>query len=168
MMNIGQVRVFVVRPALKQIGLWSEAAEELVMGTAMQESGFVHVRQLARRDGRRGPARGLFQMEPATHRSLWRHFLAYRKSLGKRVLELSVLNKPIPSVDELIFNLSYAAAMCRVKYYRIREPLPNAGDIREMARQYKRYYNTPAGAGTESAFKTNYRRMLMAEKRTPI
>jgi len=37
-------------------------------------------------------------------------------------------------------------------------PLPDAGDLGGLARYWKRYFNTPKGAGTAAGFIESYRR----------
>jgi len=61
-LDAGQLRMYVVRPVLRVMSAWSQPAEDLVMGTAAQESRLTYLRQLGG-----GPALGLWQMEPATH-----------------------------------------------------------------------------------------------------
>ena len=149
MLDIGQLRELVIRPALEALHLYSEAAEELVIGTAIQESGLRYLRQLGH-----GPALGLWQMEPATHDDLWLNFLAYRPDLANRVE--SLVAAPIPQA--LAGNLWYAAAMCRVHYYRAPEALPEAGDSEGQAALWKLRYNTPRGAGTVEEYLANWRK----------
>ena len=55
-------------------------------------------------------------------------------------------------VDQLVWNLAYATAMCRVHYLRVPRPLPDPGDIRAMGEYWKRHYNTPQGRGTADEF----------------
>ena len=50
--------------------------------------------------------------------------------------------------------------MCRVHYYRVSEALPEENDIEGMARYWKKYYNTPLGAGTEEEFIHNYKEYM--------
>ena len=52
----------VIRPALVKLRLQSPAAEALLLGTAVVESG---LSALVQAGG--GPALGLYQIEPATH-----------------------------------------------------------------------------------------------------
>ena len=52
-----QLRELVIRPALMEIELWSEAAEELVLGTAIVESRLSFIKQLGS-----GPAFGLWPL----------------------------------------------------------------------------------------------------------
>jgi len=144
MLNVGQFRKHIIRPALEAIDLHSEAAEELVLGTAVKESELTFLKQLGD-----GPALGLFQMEPATHDDIWTNFLAYKKELATKVNAMVCHNR-LP--EKMIWNLYYAAAMCRVHYYRVPAALPSQGDIDAQAAYWKKYYNTPLGAGTETEY----------------
>lgn len=145
MLNILQFRLNVVRPVLQEIGAHSAAAENLVLGTALQESNLHYLRQLAE-----GPARGIFQMEPATHDDIWDNYLAYRRELADRVSGFLVPERD--RVEQLIWNLAYATAMCRIHYWRVPAPLPKATDVPGLAAYWKQYYNTPQGKGTEAEF----------------
>ena len=44
-MLASQIRSLVIRPALEKLNLWSLSAEELVLGTAIVESGLTYLRQ---------------------------------------------------------------------------------------------------------------------------
>lgn len=137
-----QLRDHVIRPSLAAIGLWSREAEALVLGTGIVESQLKYVKQLGS-----GPALGIFQMEPFTHNDLWRNYL-WGTALGMDVGNLTrSFGSYHPRAQELTGNLNYAAAMCRVHYRRIREPLPSMNAM-DMARYWKRYYNTHLGKGT--------------------
>lgn len=156
MLNVTQFRELVIRPALKCIGLHSDAAENLVLGTALQESALVWLRQLGG-----GPAIGLYQMEPATHRDIWVNWLEHRPELSGRV---QLLIAPRPDLlDQLVTNPAYATAMCRIHYLRVPAPLPDANDVPALAGYWKRYYNTLAGAGSEIDFISNYTRYTEPE-----
>lgn len=135
-----QLTAEIIQPALKTIDLWSQAADELVLGTACKESGCG--RYLVQLGG--GPALGIFQMEPASfHDHL--HWLQSRPLLKARVMELV---RDITNPLEMVWNLRFAAAMCRVHYYRKPDPLPSAGNINGQAHYWKQHYNTFLGAGT--------------------
>jgi hypothetical protein len=141
-MNLEQLRELVIRPALQHIELWSAAAENLVLGTALVESKAEYLHQV------NGPALGLWQMEPATWADIQENFLKYNASLREWVKELQTPAAFTSGATELIGNLYYGAAMCRIHYRRVKEPLPQAKDAEAMARYYKRYYNTEAGKGS--------------------
>ena len=141
-LDVEQVRIEVVRPALRSIKLWSRVAENLVLGTGIVESRLKYIKQLGT-----GPALGLFQMEPFTHNDIWRTTL-WGTELGMNVGNLiRPFHGIAPPATQLIGNLWYAAAMCRVHYRRIRAPLPSDNAM-DLARYWKQYYNTPLGAGT--------------------
>lgn len=147
-LNEEQLVELVIEPVLKHLGLDSPAATELVLNTAKAESEIEYLRQLGG-----GPALGIYQMEPATHDDLWENFLRFPrwKDLARRVQSLAI-NKGTPDSQQLIGNLYYATAMCRVHYYRVPDALPAAGDLAAQAAYWKRHYNTHLGRGTEEHF----------------
>jgi len=145
MIDPEQFRLRVIRPSLKRLGLHSRAAEMLLLGTALTES---RLSVLVQKGG--GPALGVYQIEPATHADIWRHYLAYRPVLAARVLTLAAggLGRP----GQLIWNLAYATALARLVYRRRPEPLPPAGDIPALAAYWKAHFNTAAGKGAAATF----------------
>jgi len=144
------LRNHIIRPTLKRIGLWSEAAENLLMGTAAQESKMGHyLTQI------NGPALGIYQIEPATYRDLFDNYLQYRQEFSRKV---GLYNAD--GEHDLVFNLAYSTIVARVIYYRAPEPLPQADDISGLAAYWKKYYNTPLGRGTEREFRHNYIRYV--------
>lgn len=160
-MNPRHLRELIVRPVLKELDLWSEAAEALVMRTAAQESRLDALRQYGG-----GPALGLWQMEPATHRDIWVNYLRYKWTLGAEVgayvpglqagwssypESFEVLAGP-RGTRQLVGNLPYAAAMCRIHYLRKPGAIPAADDVAGQAAYWKQHYNTALGHGTEEQF----------------
>jgi hypothetical protein len=140
--------MYIVRPALERIGLWSQAGEILVLGTGLVESRYDFLDQLT--DGA-GPAYGYWQMERLTHDDLWDTYLPGQPAALRNALQdLSGERSGLPPVTTLHWNLLYAAAMCRVRYKRVSEELPAPTDAAGMAAYWKRWYNTPLGAGVES------------------
>jgi len=140
------VLVNVIRPALNTLESGGLAAEQLVLGTGIQESLLVHRQQLGG-----GPALGLFQMEPATHDDCWENFLTFRQALAAKVRQtLDAGQQPV--ADTMQVNDRYAAAMCRIRYLRVAEALPAANNITAMANYWKQHYNTPLGAGVPEEF----------------
>jgi hypothetical protein len=139
-----QLRIYVVRPALTSINLWTQDAEDLVMGTGMQESRFVYLKQVV------GPALGLWQMEPNTYNDIWRNFILNKPSLASSLSTVTLMSPgQIPPPDTMTWNLRFAAAMCRIHYYRTPAPVPK--DAMEAAVTYKKYYNGPGAATVEGA-----------------
>ena len=151
-MDIGHFRAHIVRPVLDHLGLHTPAAEDLLVGTAIHESG--GLKWLRQRGG--GPALGLYQIEPGTHDWLIAGYLTApgRRALGRRVDELVA---PWPARrEQLVSNLAYATAVARLRYLPDPEPIPD--NIEGQARYWKRVYNTAHGAGTVAEYVENYRR----------
>jgi hypothetical protein len=149
----------VITPTLELIDLWSPAAEELLLGTAIMESHLTYRRQFGN-----GPARGLFQMEPATHDDIWNNFLKFKPTFAKAVSAL--LSKASANkLTELEINDRYACAMARMHYRRKSEPLPAAGDVQAMATYWKRHYNTVLGAGDPQDYVAKWNKTMCANKR---
>jgi hypothetical protein len=122
-----QLRKLVIRPALLEIELWSEAAEQLVLGTAIVESRLSFIKQLGS-----GPASGLWQIEPDTHRDVYENFLEYREGLYDQVMGLSAPGQTFE--ENLMSNMQYGAAICRICYYRAPKALPDEGDLEGQVR----------------------------------
>ena len=152
MVDLQQFRDIIVIPTLQVLDLHSDAAVELLLGTAIQESRIMYLKQLGG-----GPALGFFQMEPATHADIWDNYLKYNRDLQVKV-SLTASRDPDtrPPAILLASNLWYAAAMCRVHYWRRPEALPQAGDVEGMAAYWKEHYNTYLGAGTEEEYIENW------------
>jgi hypothetical protein len=150
-----QLLAYVIRPVLKDLDLWSPSAELLLLGTACAESECGRwLRQL-----NDGVALGIFQMEPATYQDCWINFLNYRPALARRVMDwTSVVFPDIPEPREMVWNLAYATAMCRIKYLRDPEPIPDT--LPGMAAYYVRIYNTPLGKGSVEKYLANWQRFV--------
>lgn len=163
MINYMDYRMLILRPALRFLEPeipYTSSAETLVGGTAAHESGLRRLRQAGG-----GPARGIYQCEPATHQDIYDHFLIYHPELKAKVMAL-LAPHPEP-VDQLCSNLLYATAICRVHYRRVKERLPpDPLDFRAMAAYWKRYYNSHLGKGTEDEFINAFMKHVMADPRS--
>ncbi len=141
MLDPGDFRLYIIRPTLVHLDLWSEAAEVLLLGTAITESNLRYLRQK-----KGGPGLGIYQIEKVTHDDIWGSYL---NKLTKVKLKAKVtwLTSRIPLEEQLIHNLSYATAIARVIYWRKPAKLPEAIDIVGLATYWKTHYNTYLGAG---------------------
>lgn len=153
--NCEHLRYEIVRPTLERIRLFSPEAEELILGTIAQES---HMGEFLKQlEG--GPALGICQMEPATHDDIYANFLRYRPQLRTDLLGLASDYAGVTAY-EMVGNLRYSVAMCRVHYFRVPKALPKLGDVYGQAAYWKRWYNTSLGKGTKKEFIENYRRFV--------
>lgn len=154
-MEPNQLKVYIIESSLHDLDLYSNSAVQLLMLTAAQESKLGHyIVQI------RGPAKGIFQMEPATHDDIWENFLKYKPDLAVKLEHLAGTHPVQPSADVMVWNLKYAAAMARIHYYRVSQALPEPDDIQAMADYWKQYYNTPKGRGTSAEAVHNYQRYV--------
>tara|TARA_R110002110_G_scaffold79230_1_gene207280 strand:+ start:1215 stop:1709 length:495 start_codon:yes stop_codon:yes gene_type:complete len=152
-----QLRTYIIRPTLGNMGMFSQAAENLLVGTAAHESnGFVALKQY-----HNGPALSFYQIEPATHDDLWQNSVpGIRRRMPQAIETLeSLVAKQYasqPPASYLIKSLSYATAVARLLYWRAPFTMPEADDIEQLAVIYKQYYNTHLGKATIKDFTEAY------------
>ena len=138
------------------LGIQSEAGTNLLMGTAAQESKLgTYFKQIGG-----GPALGIFQMEPDTEEDIWENFLLYNGVMNSRIRDLV---REVVELPLLKYNIAYQIAMARMQYYRHSETLPKADNVWQLATYWKKYYNTPLGAGTAQDFVDNFQRYALFE-----
>jgi hypothetical protein len=145
----------IIRDALDPFKLYSVAAEELLVITAAQESlGGTYLWQNDRLGFPKGPALGVYQMEPATYHDLFSNFLQYQRKL------LALLGPGEHRPIRMTYDLQYATQIARLNYYRVREALPQ--DLEGQLRYYKKYWNTVLGKATIEEARKNYERFLQS------
>ena len=156
-MNAKHLRTHVIQPTLTKLGAWSKAAEDLVLGTACQES---HCGKYLRQVGCSGTvgAFGVWQMEIATARDIYDNYLRYKPELKAVVDGLRGNKQSI--AEALTTNLAYACAMCRVPY--LRQPGKIPATVDGQAQYWKKYYNTELGKGTVAEYIDNWERFVNA------
>lgn len=127
---------------LAENNLYSPEAVELLLGTAAQESGFgTYLRQI------KGPALGVFQMEPAT-------FQWMKEKFGR------VYGFQDRTAEDMVWDLKLAILLCRLRYLVVSEAIPKSGDLPAQARYWKKYYNTSAGKGTPAEYIANFQKYV--------
>jgi hypothetical protein len=134
-----------IKRVLQPCNLWSQEAEDLLMGTAAQESRLgKYIVQI------NGPAKGIFQMEPATEKDLWKYIV--RKDLNYLIGTVSGVFGSNPL--HLEGNLIYQIIMARIFYRRIKDAIPEGLVL--QAKYYKKYWNTELGKATVGQYVRNY------------
>lgn len=147
--NKDQLRDLVIIPTLHEIGLFSNSAVNLLLGTAAQESHLgTYIHQM------KGPALGIYQLEPFSHDDIYENVLKYHPVLKERVLKFLIPG--ISTHENLIGNLFYATAMARIQYWREPSKLPEADDIKGLAYYWDKYYNKNPDKGFPDEFIKNY------------
>ena len=144
----------IIRPALDALGLGGQAAEELLLGTAAHESHLQNIKQIG------GPALGYWQIEPATHTDLWYNWIRSRPTWQHLVESLLPPEASPDDANVLIDHPQYACAIARLIYSRRPEPWPQAGDLAGQAVYWKRWYNTPEGAGAFAEYIADWKAIV--------
>lgn len=156
-MNPNQLRSLIHRVLSKladQAGiptLYSDDAVELLMLTAAQES---HCGRYLEQI--KGPALGIFQMEPASY---WD--LVYRLSIHNPELHMAVTEWNLLAIEddlEMRGNIPLQIVMARAYYYKRPGKLPAADNVPAMAGYYKQHWNTYLGKATVEEAKENYKK----------
>lgn len=128
-----------IQTTLTPYKLWSPEAEELLMGTCAQESGFGQYRHQIG-----GPAHGIMQVESATFEWLQTHF-------GKANPEITQFH-----FEQLISDDRASIIMARLKYRSVPFHLPAATDLKAQAHYWNMYYNCNPRYGTDEEYIQHY------------
>lgn len=144
---VPQVLTEFVRPALNAMEpriRRTDAAEELLMMVAAHESGgFRYVAQTP------GPARGLWQMEPGTFEWLL-------EDIAPTVPGSNGFSCGQPTFNQLTWNMRFAAAYARLRFWAVDAPLPDFHDTWNQARYAKKFYNSIKGKATVEDYVRGY------------
>lgn len=148
MIDSEQLKEYIIEPVLEALDMKSKAAINLLLGTAAAESrcGY-YLHQV------KGPALGIYQIEPATHSDVIKNYINYRPMVASVI---DKLKGPYSLDRNLIGNLYYSTAIARLIYYRSPHKLPSANDIEGLGAMWKEVYNTHLGAGTTDGFTRAY------------
>jgi hypothetical protein len=139
-------------PAAKALNVYTLPHLQIGFDTAAQETQFEAVRQTGG-----GPALGPFQMEPATHLSLWENYIDYRPRTRAALLGLLGAQPVPPPAEIMLTNLPYAAAMMFCRYLDAPGEIPL--DLDGQADYYLRNYNA-GGKATKAEYLANHARFV--------
>jgi hypothetical protein len=148
--NVSELVPLIDRVCSKLPFRYDVSVRMLMLGTAACESLFTIRKQV------RGPARGLWQTEPNTAIDIYKNYLRYNPNVYKILVDkygdAPIFNVPTKSIIEyrLVNDDEYACVIARLVYARDKHPIPNTLD--ELAKYYKRVYNTIAGKGSAARF----------------
>lgn len=155
-----ELRQWVIKPTLKRLGVYSKAAENLLLATAAQESGLgSHLKPAGQR------ALGIYQIHSLSHRHIWDDYLAQRSDMASLVRGLASQHDFLSHPHaELATNLSYATAIAWFMYARHSDfSLPKTGNIEALATAWKRYYHPKSKISIED-FSKNFERYVSQQE----
>lgn len=139
MLDCSQFRSLIIEPVLSKLRVYSKGAEELLVFTCAAESlGGTLLQQI------KGPALGIYQMEPNTYTDIWVNYIRNRNQMAT-LMALHFGCSKIPDVERLIYDLHFATAMSRIHYLRVTQNIPDPKDVEGIWDYYKKYYNTEKG-----------------------
>lgn len=147
----------VIRPAVSVLAraeprVAADAAFPLLLGTALHESaGLSRLRQI------RGPARSLFQIEPATFLDVY-EWASHRGAMFDALRSLQLGG--ISPLDQYAGNQHLSCAVARLLYWRRPEPLPAANDAAGLAAYHKQWFNTLRGAADPEKTVVEFRQAI--------
>jgi len=154
------LRTHVIEPTLSLLGAFDErmntpASVELLMGTAAQESdlGYYLVQT-------KGPALGIYQIEPATHDSIWKYYINRKGKEKLREIIYGICGcTEQPDRYALITNLAYATAVARLKYWPIAAAIPE--DMWGQAEYWDKWFNANPLIGTTLEYVESYKQFVV-------
>lgn len=151
-MDAQQLHDHIIKPTLEYMSgnYYSKDAAFLLLCTAAIESNCGHK---IKQDN--GPALGIWQMEPDTHKDINFNCDALMDEDSEMLAKQDSLYMPYnieTNTGGMLVNPMYACFMARLKYSMDKAPLPDHNDIWAVYRYYKRIYNTPLGASTDVKF----------------
>ena len=157
-MNVKQVK-YLIKQTLEEVDLFTYDYLILLLRTLGQESAMGwYLHQV------KGPAKGIFQMEPETFLSHREWVIVKRPELWEKIKRSAkVLDSVHP--DDLIYNLKLSIIFARIHYLR---RVPNDSPGRTMAEHwsvYKPYYNTKYGAASWSEFQAHASKYRVSDKK---
>lgn len=124
---------------------YSEKVIDMLIETACVESCCGrYIKQI------KGPACGIFQIEPKTALDIYNNYITYRQEYKSIYDKLYI--KDLSIEQNLMYNLAFQIFICRIFYLRIKEAIPNTRS--ERANYWKQYYNTNLGKGKISDYMT--------------
>jgi hypothetical protein len=148
-----------ITSVLTKLGYCTNTFVTLLMATMAQES---HL-GVYETQGGHGPARGIYRMEDATFQDIYANFLSYHSALKAAVDSYKPNLNTTFNADWLIHNHEYATALAACVYIRHHTPAITVEPTPEALWPiYKQWYNTYAGAATQSQFLTNYNTYINA------
>jgi hypothetical protein len=141
-----ELREYVIRPTLKQIGQYSRAAENLLLGTAAQESGLgSHLKP------EHSHGLGIYQISRQRHMKVWDQYLVNLPELASDIRGLASQHEFLEHPHaELTTNLSYATAIAWAVYCQSGVVLPqNADNAEALAQQWLQHFHRTGGSRRE-------------------
>ena len=151
-----------IKRVITRMGMYSEEAEDLVLGTGLYESQYRYIRQIGS-----GIAKSFWQVEVATAQDNIKSYLKYRQSKARMCASAAMVPLKFTMIgtsdleigDMLESNIAYGIMHCRLKYWRVPKKVPQ--DLEGQAHYYKKYYNSAQGKASEEEYIEQYKDLIL-------
>ena len=151
-----------IKRVITRMGMYSEEAEDLVLGTGLYESQYRYIRQIGS-----GIAKSFWQVEVATAQDNIKSYLKYRQSKARMCASAAMVPLKFTMIgtsddeigDMLESNIAYGIMHCRLKYWRVPKKVPQ--DLEGQAHYYKKYYNSAQGKASEEEYIEQYKDFIL-------
>jgi hypothetical protein len=138
MFDINQFREDILTPTLGALQFHDAELKELLVFTcAVESEGGTYVRQI------KGPALGIYQLEPNTFTDLWYNYIL-RKPDIVNLISLNLGVHRMPELVEIITNLKLATDLCALLYKYRKAQIKSCQPL-DLWEVYKPLYNTDKG-----------------------
>ena len=151
-----------IKRVITKMGMYSNEAEDLILGTGLYESRYRYIRQIGS-----GIAKSFWQVEVATAQDNINSYLKFRKSKSRMCASAALVSVQYVSPgikdeevgDMLEANIAYGIMHARLKYWRVPKKVPT--DLEGQAHYYKKYYNSSAGKAKEEEYIKLYKDTIL-------
>lgn len=154
---------YVIQPTLRQLGVESPVAGQLLLATAHYQSGMG--RQLQSNQGI-----GVYGISAELHTEVWDRYLALDCDLASQVRGMASQHEfPKAPHTELLTNLSYATAIAWMIYLYRGVKIPDADDPHTMARCWQACFpERPPSDRDAEEFSRRYTELMMKHAATRL
>ena len=136
---------YVIQPTLRQLGVQSGVAEQLLLATANFQSGLGQ--QLQQNQGI-----GIYGISAELHTEVWDRYLALDCDLASQIRGMASQHEfPKAPHCELLTNMSYATAIAWMIYRYRGVKIPDANDPATLARCWQKAFLNRPGSDKETA-----------------
>lgn len=151
---------WIIRPTLEFLGDYSPLAEQLLLGTAAQES---HLGLHCFAQHTQGM--GLYRITQNTHRAIWDEYLIQYPELASRQRGLASQQQFLSDPErELITNLAYSTGIAWMIYRRAGINTQGNGELNLLAHLWSEHFDNGTGVvRTSDAFVQTYLSMVIPD-----
>ena len=154
---------YVIQPTLRQLGVQSKGAEQLLLATAHHQSGLG--KHLQFRNGI-----GVYGISEQQHCEVWDHYLAFDSDLASQIRGMASQHEfPKAPHLELATNLSYATAIAWMIYRYHDACIPEVFSAQDLSKCWREcFLDRPASEKDATDFQCGYHDLMQTVAATSL